>query len=238
MRSNAELDAGGYTLTGPLIRRGDVYLADVVVGRSGFERLVIDAGSGRIVERFRARPARWRDAAPRDWNQDQSDSWDSPPRPPAGLAGPPPRATLDLPGARSEPAASSRDLFVRGEDAAKPTVILGPGGARATSSDLTEKPKPKPKPRDAKRKTAAPASVAKATNPPAPEKAAEPAAAPLAVTPPAVNAASPPPPSRAAKADAPASVVAAKSPPPAETPDAHAPTKSKAVNDLPVTPLD
>jgi len=38
-------------------------------------------------------------------------------------------------------------------------------------------------------------------------------------------------------ADAPGSVAAADSPPP-EASAAPAPTKSKAVNDLPVTPLD
>ncbi|MGD0561964.1 MAG: hypothetical protein ABSA66_02655 [Roseiarcus sp.] len=257
------LDAGGYTLTGPLVRRGDVYLADVAAGRGDFERLVIDAETGRIMQRFRARPAGWRDAAPRDWDQDGPDGWDAAPRPPAGIDRPAPRETLDLPSARSEPPASIRQQLARGDDAAKPNVILAPSVARATSSDVTKKPKPS----DAKRKVVAPAQAAKSADSPAPPPAqgAQSAAAPppiaVAVTPPAANAAPPanPPPSLAAKADvapaqaapmpapsvaatakadAGAGVVATKSPPPAETPDAREPTKSKAVNDLPVTPLD
>ncbi len=243
------LDAGGYTLTGPLVRRGDVYLADVVIGRSDFERLVIDAETGRIMQRFRLRPARWRDDAPRDWDRDHADSWDAPPRPPAGLDRSEPSATLDLPPARRQPPASTHDQVARDEDASKPMVILGPDGARATSSDLNEKSKSKP--HDAKRKTVPPA--AKATNPPAPAQSAQSAVAPPAAN--AAPAANPPPPSPAAKADlarepvAPTSassgaptgkadVAVAKAPPPAETPDAHPPNKSKAVNDLPVTPLD
>ncbi|MGD1036561.1 MAG: hypothetical protein ABR878_05060 [Roseiarcus sp.] len=220
------LDASGYTLTGPVVRRGDVYLADVVVARGDSERLVIDAETGRIMQRFRSRPARWRDAAPGAWDQEESDLRGSPPRPPGVIVDRrAPGEAFDLPGAGPEPRPAARDQFARSDEAAKPTVILGPGGAPATSSDLIEKPKPRPS--DAKRKTAAPAPAAKATNPAAPEKAAEPAAA---------N----PPPSQAVKADAPASVVAAKSPPPAETSDAPAPApaKSKVVNDLPVTPLD
>ncbi len=236
------LEAGGYALAGPLIRRGDVYVADVVVGGNDFERLVIDAESGRIVQRFRARPARWREADPGDWSQGEAYSRDSPPRPPAELVRPPASPPLDLSGARPQPPASTRDQFARGDSAAKPTVALG-RDARSTSSDLIKKPKPKP--RDAERKTVVPAAAAEATNPPAAEsaaaKAAEPAAAAVAVAPPAAAAApaaSPPPPTQAANADAPANVVAAKSPPPAQTPETHAPAKAKAVNDLPVTPLD
>ena len=230
------LEAGGYALTGPLVRRGDVYLADVVVGRGDFERLVIDAETGRIVQQFRVRQARWRDAAPRDWDQDEPDRWDSAPRPPAGV---------DL----AAPRASTREQLVRGDDSAKPNVILVPGGARATSSDANKKPKPS----DAKRKITAPGQAAKPANPPAPGEAAESAGAPstttVAVTPPAAAApaasapaaptASAPAPtaSTAANGDAPPSVVATKSPA-AETPQAHEPGKAKPVNDLPVTPLD
>ncbi len=56
------LEAGGYGLIRPLVRRGDVYLADVAFGRGEFERLVIDAETGRIVQRIPAARARWRDA--------------------------------------------------------------------------------------------------------------------------------------------------------------------------------
>lgn len=213
------LDAGGYTLTGPLIRRGDVYLADVVVGRGDFERLVIDAETGRIVQQFRARQARWRDAAPRDWDQGEPDRWDSAPRPPAGI---------DL----AAPRASTREQLARGDDAVKPNVIVAPGGARATSSDANKKPKPS----DAKRKTVAPAEAAKSANPPAPGVAAQSAGAPLtttvAVTPPAST------PGPTASTVASGDAAPTRSPPPADAPQAHEPNKAKPVNDLPVTPLD
>jgi len=58
-----QLAASGYVLSGPLTLRGDVYLADVVVRGEGPERLVIDAQSGRVVERYRGRTDRWREAA-------------------------------------------------------------------------------------------------------------------------------------------------------------------------------
>jgi hypothetical protein len=49
----------GYELRGPMLRRGDVYVADVtsVSGRS--VRLIVSARDGRIVERFATTP-RWR----------------------------------------------------------------------------------------------------------------------------------------------------------------------------------
>jgi hypothetical protein len=48
------LRAEGYAAIGPLIRRDTVYLADVH-GPAGRERLVIDAWSGEILQRFVAR---------------------------------------------------------------------------------------------------------------------------------------------------------------------------------------
>lgn len=201
------LEASGYELTHTLIRRGDVYLADVAVGRGDVERLVIDAENGRIVQRFRAGWERPRDAAPRAWDSEPFDARDSPPRPPVDVDRGGSGDALDLPDARAEPRAPTGDRIAR-------------SGARAISPDPLEKPKPKPS--EAKHKTTAPAPAVKAA----------------ALTPPEANgapAAKPPP--RAAAADAPGSVAAADSPPP-EAPAAPAPTKSKAVNDLPVTPLD
>jgi len=214
------LEASGYQPTHPLVRRGDVYLADVAFGRDEVERLVIDAETGRIVQRFHAGSAHWRDAAPRSWAPQQSDSWGSPPRPPADVDRGASGDALDLPGARQEPRAPTGDRFARGDDTPAPAVIVGRGGVRAASPDLIEKPKPKPS--EAKRKTAAPTPAAKAAAPTPPEANGAPAA-------------NPPP--EAAARDAPGNVAAAESPPP-EAPAAPAPTKSKAVNDLPVTPLD
>src|SRR4029077_2768514 len=49
------LEAQGYVLTAPLIRRPGVYLADVSAGPGGYQRLVIDDRSGQILERFTIR---------------------------------------------------------------------------------------------------------------------------------------------------------------------------------------
>ena len=48
------LEAHGYMLTAPLMRRPGIYLADVSAGPAGYERLIIDARSGQILERFLA----------------------------------------------------------------------------------------------------------------------------------------------------------------------------------------
>ena len=49
------LRAEGFVLVGPLRRNDTVYLADVNAGPAGRERLVIDAWSGEILQRFVAR---------------------------------------------------------------------------------------------------------------------------------------------------------------------------------------
>lgn len=230
------LDAGGYVLTGPLIRRGDVYLADVAVGRGDSERLAIDAETGRIIERFRARRAPWPDAVVRGLDGPQFGLWGSPPRPLGASDRPEPGdETLDLPGARPEPRPPAREQVAR-SDTPRPPVFLGAGDTGANSPNLIKEPKPK-RP-EAKRKTATPSPVVAttpstsvvATTP----SATPPSAAPIAAAPP--PPANPPPP-LTAKNDATPSVVASKAPPPVPAPDAPAP-KSKAVNDLPVTPLD
>ena len=113
------LEAAGYALTGPLTMRGDVYLADVVVRGEGPERLVIDAQSGRIVERYRGRADRWREASappPSAWSDDPR-MWNGP-RPPAAIGpdAPPPDAfepqkpeVLEAPKRRQGQAEGRRD---------------------------------------------------------------------------------------------------------------------------------
>ena len=49
------LQAEGYVLIGPLRRRDTVYLAEVAGGPAGRERLVLDAWSGEILQRFLVR---------------------------------------------------------------------------------------------------------------------------------------------------------------------------------------
>jgi hypothetical protein len=53
------LEAQGYVLIAPLHRRPFVYLADVSAGPAGYQRLVIDARSGEILQRFMTPARRW-----------------------------------------------------------------------------------------------------------------------------------------------------------------------------------
>jgi len=53
------LEAQGYVLTAPLMRRPGVYLADVSAGPAGHQRLIIDARSGQVLERFPAPGRKW-----------------------------------------------------------------------------------------------------------------------------------------------------------------------------------
>jgi hypothetical protein len=216
------LAAAGYVLTGPLTMRGDVYLADVVVRGEGPERLVIDAQSGRIVERYRGRADRWREAAappPSEWGDDPR-LWNGP-RPPAPIG----------------PDVAPPDSF----EPAKPSVLESPKAdaskprpkAAETKPKATPKPAPvanvnNPPPAAVVSAPAAPASASPAAAPASPSPAPSAAAAPASPAPAASP--SPAPSVEAAKVDAPS---VAKPPPPAA-----APVKSKAVNDIPVTPLD
>ena len=53
------LEAQGYGLIAPLVRRPGIYLADVSAGPAGHQRLVVDARSGQILERFAAPGRMW-----------------------------------------------------------------------------------------------------------------------------------------------------------------------------------
>jgi hypothetical protein len=53
------LEARGYVLTAPLLRRPGIYIADVSAGPAGYERLIIDARSGQILESFPASSRMW-----------------------------------------------------------------------------------------------------------------------------------------------------------------------------------
>jgi hypothetical protein len=75
------LEAHGYVLTAPLMRRPGVYLADVSAGPAGHQRLIIDARSGQVLERFPAPGRGWGPAlAARDEELDE---------PQPGAVGPP-----------------------------------------------------------------------------------------------------------------------------------------------------
>jgi len=218
------LAAAGYFVTGPLTLRGDVYVADVVVRGEGPERLVIDAQSGRIVERYRGRADRWREAAappPPGWGDDPN-LWNRP-RPPASIGpvvAPPP------------------DAFTP----PKPNVLEAPKEAKPKIVETKPKPAPKPTPvanvNNPPPAAVVPPPAAKTATAPPPTVSSSPAAAPAspspspsaAAAPASPAAATPSPAIEAAKADTPS---VTKPPPPAP-----APAKSKAVNDIPVTPLD
>ena len=58
------LRAEGFVLIGPLRRNDTVYLADVNAGPAGRERLVIDAWSGEVLQRFVSRSATFGGRAP------------------------------------------------------------------------------------------------------------------------------------------------------------------------------
>jgi len=79
------LRANGYYLIGPLRRKDTVYLADVAGGDGGRQRLVIDAWSGEILQRFVARPAGWRPGFPGGYVMEGGE-FDGPPP-----LGPPPK---------------------------------------------------------------------------------------------------------------------------------------------------
>jgi len=220
-----QLAAAGYLVTSPLTLRGDVYLADVVVRGEGPQRLVIDAHSGRIVERYRGHADRWREAAappPSAWGDDPG-PWNAP-RPPSAIG----------PAAAPPPAAFAPP---------RPDVFEAPREAKPKIVETKPKPTPKPTP------------VANVNNPPPAAVVPPPAARTPAAPPPTVSsspAAAPASPNPASSAvAAPASPAAAASPSPAieaaktDAPSAGkppssapAPAKSKAVNDIPVTPLD
>jgi hypothetical protein len=225
-----QLAAAGYLVTGPLTLRGDVYIADVVVRGEGPERLVIDSHSGRIVERYRGRADHWREAAaapPAAWGDDPS-LWNGP-RPPASVG----------------PDIAPPDAF----EPPKPNVLETP---------KAETPKPKPKTAETRPKwTPKPTPVANVNNPPPaavvpPPAAKTPAAPPPVSSSPAAAPALPSPaPSAAAAPTSPAPAAAPPSPAPSieaakvdapsvakPPPSAPAPAKAKAVNDIPVTPLD
>jgi hypothetical protein len=95
------LEAQGYILTAPLTWRPGVYLADVSSGPAGHQRLVVDARTGVILERFVAPGRMW---GPTLAARDEGYGEVAPP----GVAEPGPRG--EYPGApRPAPPAKSAD---------------------------------------------------------------------------------------------------------------------------------
>jgi hypothetical protein len=53
------LEARGYVLTAPLLRRPGIYIADVSAGPAGYQRLIVDARSGQVLQSFPASGRMW-----------------------------------------------------------------------------------------------------------------------------------------------------------------------------------
>jgi hypothetical protein len=150
------LEAQGYVLTAPLIRRPGVYLADVSAGRAGHERLVIDARSGLILERFTAAGRAWGPTL-----ASRGEEFGG--LPPPGLGGPPPSRESSGP---LEPAPAAKPAYGGRGNVHIPAVIspYDGGGAPAAA-------KPKPRSVLAERKPPAAKPGAPTINPPLPPPA-------------------------------------------------------------------
>jgi hypothetical protein len=258
------LRAQGFVLTGPLRRNETVYLADVDAGASGHERLVIDAWSGEVLQRFVARPRTRSPGAPGGYVIERGE-FDSPPPlgpPPArdfffgsggggGVAyGGPPGAPVEAtPRTRVNP----RPAPIRRKPAeSKPAVTAAPpvqpaappeGGANAAAKD--NNPSGIALPNAAAAPTGAPSPGGQASQTGAPATFdASPAESPPAAAPDQVKqtqkpegaAASP----NVAQTQAKGEPQPARIEPPAAAPLAPAtkPGGKPKVNDVPVNPLE
>lgn len=147
------LEARGYVLTAPLMRRPGVYLADVSVGPAGYQRLVIDARNGQILERFAAPDRMWGPAlAARDGEFGQ---------PPPGVLGSRPRGEFS---GAPEVAPPAKSAYEGPGNMDIPATISPYGFGEAPA-----RTKPKPKAASTERK--APAPRAPSLNPPLPPPA-------------------------------------------------------------------
>ena len=222
-RIEGQLQRAGFELRSPLVRRGDVYIGDVMTANGVRERLVIDAHSTKIVARY---PAHGRGAAPE--GGDYAESWFGSPRPPHNV-GPGQAQQFDDFGPIRRPA--EPDVFAGVDPNAPPGTFFddtGRGGYPDRSRPRPHAAKPKPGPA---------ATVAKSTPgvPEAPNAApAVVSTVPVAVAPAAESVKAAP---EAAKPTPGAKPVAEATVAPAAPPPRPSP-KAKALNDLPVTPLD
>jgi hypothetical protein len=207
------LEDRGLQLVAPLHRNGGVYVADVEGPRGARFRLIVDAESGRVMQRFRLN-------APRYYGEYAG------PRPPAEVNESESNASGQGPLSSTPGAPPAVITFgqsiARGED--------GPNGPNVLSVPSTNeenaKPRMKPQVKQHKKIDLTPLQQP-AQNAPPPAPAASDAKQP-------VHAEAAPAPS-GAETKAPAAPQPVAAPPPS----APAATKAKpAINDVPVTPLD
>jgi hypothetical protein len=245
------LRAQGFALIGPLRRNDTVYLADVNAGAAGRERLVIDAWSGEVLQRFVTRPRPGRPGAAGGFVIERGE-FDMPPPlapPPArdfffgsgggGVAyGGPPGAPVEAtPRMRGNP----RPAAIRRKPAeSNPAVTAAPpvepatspgGGADAAAKDNSGGIAPP----NAAAPTAATSSGASQLGAPAKPDASPTQTPPAAPKP--EGAAAPP---DVAQTQAKGEPQPARIEPPAAAPLAPAtkPSGKSKVNDVPVNPLE
>ena len=256
------LRAQGFVLIGPLRRNETVYLADVVAGASGHERLVIDAWSVEVLQRFVARP-RTRSPGAGGYVIERGE-FDSPPPlgpPPVrdfffgsgggGVAygGPPGAPVEETPRTRS----NTMPAPIRRKPAElKPAVTAAPpvqpatppeGGANAAAKDNPSAIAP---PNAAAAPTAAPSPGGQASQTGAPANAdASPAESPPAAAPDQMKQTQPKPEGAAsspnvAETQSKGEPQPARIEPPAAAPlsPAAKPSGKSKVNDVPVNPLE
>jgi hypothetical protein len=143
------LEAQGYGLMAPLMRRPGVYLADVNAGPAGYQRLVVDAGSGQILQRFVV-PGRAWGPAPADRDQGFGES-------PLGVGARPTSPDFSEPPTRSGkvhiPSAISPYGAVEEPAGAKPKSKFGSTERKvpASKAPTANPPLPPPAPREAAR---------------------------------------------------------------------------------------
>lgn len=250
MQVERMVSASGYRLTGPVARNGSVYLANVLGRENDSERLVIDARSGRLLERFRAarRPQyAMAGASAGDWSSPPPprasffDGWSDrdddslAPRPPANVYGDSGPGMVHVPLAPSAPQvhASQNGQIARAEDSngASPYVIPAPSAAGPAPA--LEKPKAKVV---VKHRKPEPAPLADRPPAPAnPQSATAPKAAP---TQPQGASQSAPAAPRVAAETKPVAAAAPVIPAASPAPQPKADKPKPVLNDVPVAPLE
>ena len=148
------LNAQGYALTAPLMRRPGIYLADVSAGPGGYQRLIIDARSGRILERFPAAGRIWAPAL-----ASRGDEFGG--APPSGMGGPRSGEFSDAPqpARAAKPAHGAADIHI-------PEAISPYDAGAAPASGA-----PKPKSASTTHRPRATKPAAPTINPPLPPPA-------------------------------------------------------------------
>jgi hypothetical protein len=247
------LARAGFVALSAMVRRGDVYVYDVSDPRGIPERLIIDSRTGRIVERYSLRAsqlaeARRRDVRPRAEDDFQSDWDDDSPRPQIDLPLPRPHiveaAPIDNP---PVPPRIPRqgDLAYGGGGGghlAAPPVILS-----APDAKPVEKPRPRiarPKPvtlpptgEPSQTATVGPAAADPATAQPSTPPMTSPTTTQIAPAPQQPAAATAPANAGMVASSGASDAAPAKASAPPQAAPAPAP-KAKAINDIPVAPLD